>query len=237
MAEFPELGARSAKFAQADSAGFEREVHDVDDHLVVDRTDDPAFSVYAHPQTVPLSWPVSFGIQGLENIPGKYVRTLEAGKPKRTVGRVEAIVLVLAVPVKDQAGGTTFILELDFHLELVRNLVHGHLREAYRSSPKPRTKTTSRYDPSPLFPGSSHDQIPFELVEGPDGKPFFHGHGDLLLHQVLEGIGRNAKAHRSPGLDGQDGHDLAVEIKGRASTAPRLDRNGHLNHRPSVAFL
>ena len=49
MAEFPELGVRSAKFAQTDPSGFESEVHDVDDHLVVDRADDPAFSVYAYP--------------------------------------------------------------------------------------------------------------------------------------------------------------------------------------------
>ena len=65
VSEFAEFGTWLAEFAQADFTFLERQVHEIDHHLVVDRTNYSAFPVYAYSQPVPFTRSVGIRIKGL----------------------------------------------------------------------------------------------------------------------------------------------------------------------------
>ena len=227
-----ELGARVAELGQADASGLQGNVVGLHDKMVIDVAQDPVL-LHAHLERVPVTGPVMGAGPLCQDGPGVDVRSLEAGEAKLAAARVETVVLVAAVGMKDQAGGAGLVVQAHRHGELVRDVRRRLLRQADGTAAEAAAHAFGEDLARPLPPAAVEQGRPFRWVERADGQPARHGNGVGLLQERLEAIDRDGETQigREQRLHGQDALHAPLQVEERAAAVAGLDGNGELNHR------
>ena len=106
----------------------------------------------AYLQMIPFAWPVVLTGNLTQNLLSEDIGTLKAAEPQFAGTGIEPVVLVISIGVKNQAGSTRLLVQLDTDGDFVGNFWGSEFGQAQRTASKAFSATLNENATAPLLP-------------------------------------------------------------------------------------